>query len=133
VGGHRDQGIGTGGAAHGTPDRFGQIPVVLLGDEVGQDLRVGIGCEHRTRLGEFLPQLEEILDDPVVYDRKLGGRIGVWMGIAVGRRLVDEFGASSVILGCAGMAAIKVAAEKKLPVPVIEPAQAAVCLAIESL
>ena len=53
--------------------------------------------------------------------------------VAGGRRLVDEFDASSVILGCAGMAAIKEAAEKKLPVPVIEPAQAAVCLAIESL
>lgn len=53
--------------------------------------------------------------------------------VTAGRRLVEEFDASSVILGCAGMAAIKVAAQKKLPVPVIEPAQAAVCLAIESI
>lgn len=53
--------------------------------------------------------------------------------IHAGQQLVDEFGVSSVILGCAGMAAIKVAAQKKLPVPVIEPAQAAVCLAIESV
>jgi len=52
--------------------------------------------------------------------------------IRTGQKLVDEYGASSLILGCAGMAATKVAAEKKLPVPVIEPAQAAVCLAIES-
>jgi len=50
-----------------------------------------------------------------------------------GRRLVEEFGASSVILGCAGMAAIKKIAQKKLPVPVIEPAQAAVQLAIEAV
>ena len=50
-----------------------------------------------------------------------------------GRRLVEEFGASSVILGCAGMAAIKEIAQKKLPVPVIEPAQAAVRLAIEAV
>jgi Asp/Glu/hydantoin racemase len=50
--------------------------------------------------------------------------------IAVGRRLIDEYGASSLILGCAGMAAIKRTAETKLPVPVIEPAQAAVGLAI---
>lgn len=50
-----------------------------------------------------------------------------------GRRLVEEFGASSVILGCAGMAAVKELAQKKLPVPVIEPAQAAVRLAIEAV
>ena len=53
--------------------------------------------------------------------------------VRTGRQLVDEFGASSLILGCAGMAATKVAAEKKLPVPVIEPAQAAVCLAVKSV
>lgn len=52
--------------------------------------------------------------------------------IATGRRLIDEYGASSLILGCAGMAAIKRTAETKLPVPVIEPAQAAVGLAIET-
>jgi Asp/Glu/hydantoin racemase len=52
--------------------------------------------------------------------------------IVTGQRLVDEFGARSLILGCAGMAAIKQAAETKLPVPVIEPAQAAVRLAIDA-
>lgn len=52
--------------------------------------------------------------------------------IATGKRLIDEFGARSLILGCAGMAAIKRTAETKLPVPVIEPAQAAVRLAIKA-
>ncbi len=52
--------------------------------------------------------------------------------IVAGRMLVDEFDVNALILGCAGMATTKEAAEKKLPVPVIEPAQAAVCLAIES-
>jgi Asp/Glu/hydantoin racemase len=52
--------------------------------------------------------------------------------ITTGRRLVDEYGASSLILGCAGMAAIEKKAQTKLPVPVIEPAQAALRLAIES-
>lgn len=50
--------------------------------------------------------------------------------IVAGQRLVDDFGAASLILGCAGMAAIKRDAEKKLPVPIIEPAQAAVDLAL---
>jgi Asp/Glu/hydantoin racemase len=53
--------------------------------------------------------------------------------IVAGQRLVDEFGARSLILGCAGMAATKQAAETKLPVPVIEPAQAAVRLAIDAV
>jgi len=53
--------------------------------------------------------------------------------VATGRRLVDEFGASSLILGCAGMAAIKEPAGMNLPVPVIEPAQAAVSLALKAL
>lgn len=53
--------------------------------------------------------------------------------IATGRRLIHEYGASSLILGCAGMATIKRTAETKLPVPVIEPAQAAVGLAIEAI
>ncbi len=66
--------------------------------------------------------VDEAANDPGTLDKV----------IQAGQRLVDEHRASSVILGCAGMALIKVAAEKKLPVPVIEPAQAAVCLAIES-
>jgi len=53
--------------------------------------------------------------------------------IIAGRRLIDDYGANSVILGCAGMAAIKKTAETKLPVPVIEPAQAAVELAIKTI
>ena len=53
--------------------------------------------------------------------------------VVAGRRLVEEYGAESLILGCAGMAAIKAAAETKLPVPVIEPVQAAVELAIKAV
>jgi len=52
--------------------------------------------------------------------------------IAQGRRLVDESGAGVLILGCAGMAAIREAAQMKLPVPVIEPARAAIRFAIDA-
>jgi Asp/Glu/hydantoin racemase len=45
--------------------------------------------------------------------------------IETGRRLIDEFGAEAVVLGCAGMAALQKPAERTLAVPVIEPAQAA--------
>ena len=53
--------------------------------------------------------------------------------MSAGQILIDDFRVSAVILGCAGMAHIKRIAETKLPVPVIEPAQAAVELAIQSL
>jgi Asp/Glu/hydantoin racemase len=46
-----------------------------------------------------------------------------------GRRLIEEFGAGALILGCAGMAGHRDNAERELGVPVIEPAQAAVNLA----
>ncbi len=52
--------------------------------------------------------------------------------VDTGQRLIDEYGANSLILGCAGMAAVRDLAQKELPVPVIEPARAAVRLAIES-
>ena len=53
--------------------------------------------------------------------------------ISAGQSLVDDYGVSAVILGCAGMASAKRIAETKLPVPVIEPAQAAVELALKSV
>lgn len=52
--------------------------------------------------------------------------------VTQGRRLIEEHGAESVVLGCAGMAAHREPAECALGVPVIEPAQAAVKLAIDS-
>ena len=53
--------------------------------------------------------------------------------ISQGRRLIDELGADVLILGCAGMASHRKPSEKVLQVPVIEPAQAAVSIAIEAL
>ncbi len=55
------------------------------------------------------------------------------MVVSAGQSLVDELGVSALILGCAGMAGTKQIAETKLPVPVIEPTQAAVELAIKSV
>ena len=53
--------------------------------------------------------------------------------ISQGRRLIDELGADVLILGCAGMASYREPSEKLLQVPVIEPVQAAVSIAIEAL
>ena len=50
--------------------------------------------------------------------------------IVAGRALVNEHGAEAIVLGCAGMAALRDAAEQALSVPVIEPVRAAVDEAI---
>jgi allantoin racemase len=50
--------------------------------------------------------------------------------IAVGEKLRDDDGADAVIMGCAGMARHRRALEEALGVPVIDPTQAAVAMAI---
>ena len=46
--------------------------------------------------------------------------------VAAGRLLIDEDGAQCLILGCAGLAAWREAAEAALGVPVVDPVIAAV-------
>jgi Asp/Glu/hydantoin racemase len=48
----------------------------------------------------------------------------------VGRRLKDEDGAETVIMGCAGMARHRRPLEQALGIPVIDPTQAAVTMAL---
>jgi len=50
--------------------------------------------------------------------------------IEVGRQLKDEDGAGAVVMGCAGMARHRLGLEQALGVPVIDPTQAAVAMAI---
>lgn len=50
--------------------------------------------------------------------------------VEVGRELRDQDGADVVVMGCAGMARHRLALEKKLGMPVIDPCQAAVAMAI---
>jgi Asp/Glu/hydantoin racemase len=63
--------------------------------------------------------VDEAANDPATIDRI----------IASGRELIDEDGAEILILGCAGMARHRRAAQEALGVPVIDPVQAAVELA----
>ncbi|MBV9112264.1 MAG: aspartate/glutamate racemase family protein [Hyphomicrobiales bacterium] len=53
--------------------------------------------------------------------------------IAAGEKLRDEDGADAVIMGCAGMARHRRPLEEALGVPVIDPTQAAVAMAIGTL
>ena len=53
--------------------------------------------------------------------------------IETGRQLVEEDGAETLILGCAGLAGHRKAAQMELGVPLIDPVEAAVTMAAESL
>ncbi|MCZ6523110.1 MAG: aspartate/glutamate racemase family protein, partial [Alphaproteobacteria bacterium] len=48
----------------------------------------------------------------------------------VGGRLRDEHGAEVVIMGCAGMAGLKEPLQAAIGIPVVEPCQAAVTMAL---
>ena len=104
----------------------GLFGVLALSDEsIARHLQYIRKLGYEGELAGELPldvSVDEAANDPATLDKVISN----------GRRLVDEFGATSLILGCAGMAAIKSAAETKLPVPVIEPAQAAVSLAVKA-
>lgn len=52
--------------------------------------------------------------------------------IATGRELIEEDGAETVILGCAGMATHRRGAQAALGIPVIDPVQAAVTMVIQN-
>jgi allantoin racemase len=47
-----------------------------------------------------------------------------------GEKLRDEHGADVVVMGCAGMAAYRKALQDALHIPVVEPTQAAVSMAM---
>jgi len=50
--------------------------------------------------------------------------------IVAGRRLRDEQGADVIVMGCAGMASCRDALQDALQLPVVEPTQAAVAMAL---
>jgi Asp/Glu/hydantoin racemase len=53
--------------------------------------------------------------------------------IEVGRELKDRDGAGAIVMGCAGMARHRKPLEEALGIPVIDPTQAAVTMAIGTL
>ena len=50
--------------------------------------------------------------------------------VSVGRELIERDGANAVVMGCAGMSRHRAALEAELGVPVIDPTQAAVAMAL---
>jgi Asp/Glu/hydantoin racemase len=50
--------------------------------------------------------------------------------IETGRRLRDQHGADVLVMGCSGMAGYRAELEAAVQIPVVEPTQAAVAMAI---
>ena len=51
----------------------------------------------------------------------------------LGRRLRDDDGADTIVLGCAGMARHRAPLEAELGIPVIDPTQAAVAMSLSAV
>ena len=105
-------------------DKFGVLALSEQSIERHMAYMHGLGLDGQ--LAGELPL--DISVDEAANDAGSFGKI-----ISQGRRLIDESGADVLILGCAGMTSHRKPSEKVLQVPVIEPAQAAVSIAIEAL
>jgi Asp/Glu/hydantoin racemase len=101
--------------------RFGVI--AILQKSIARHLRYMGALGVMDRLAAELP-----VNLPVVElsdEKKTFGRM-----VEVGRRLREEHGADVVVMGCAGMARYRTPLQREIGVPVVEPTQAAVAMAI---
>ena len=83
------------------------IAAMGLGQRMAGDLPIGLGV---TELGDARMTLTRMVD--------------------VGRRLRDGHGADVLVMGCAGMARYRSDLEEALQIPIVEPTQAAVTMAL---
>ena len=93
--------------ASSLPRHLSYIRALGIESRLAADLPVGLG-------------VLELADHAVALKRM--GRVGA--------RLRDEHDADVIVMGCAGMAALRTPLEENLGIPVIEPVQAAVSMAM---
>jgi Asp/Glu/hydantoin racemase len=101
--------------------KFGVI--AILQKSIPRHLRYMGALGVMDRLAAELP-----VNLPVVElsdEKKTFGRM-----VEVGKRLREEHGADVVVMGCAGMARYRAPLQREIGVPVVEPTQAAVAMAI---
>jgi allantoin racemase len=101
--------------------RFGVI--AILPNSVPRHLRLFGAMGVTSRLAADLPaglRVEELADSGRTLRRMT----------EVGQRLRDGHGADVVVMGCAGMAPYRAPLERTLGIPVVEPTQAAVTMAL---
>jgi len=93
--------------AGSVPRHLRYIAAMGLGSRLAGDLPIGLGV---TELADARTTLTRMID--------------------VGRRLRDAHGADVLVMGCAGMARYRDDLEEAARIPVVEPTQAAVTMAI---
>jgi allantoin racemase len=93
--------------AGSVPRHLRYIAAMGLGSRLAGDLPIGLGV---TELADVRTTLTRMID--------------------VGRRLRDAHGADVLVMGCAGMARYRDNLEEAVQLPVVEPTQAAVTMAI---
>ncbi len=105
-------------------ERFGIV--AILATSLGRQRRFvrAMGLECRFAGGRPVGLgVTELADEGITLSRM----------IEVGRALKDDDGADAVIMGCAGMARYRGRLEDTLAVPVVDPTQAAVGMAISAV
>lgn len=93
--------------AKSVPRHLRYVGAMGVGDRLAADLPIGLGV---TELADARATMARLID--------------------VGRRLHDAHGADVLVMGCAGMARYRDALEGALRIPVVEPTQAAVAMAL---
>jgi Asp/Glu/hydantoin racemase len=101
--------------------------------------RFGVIAISQGSIARHMRYLRQMgLTDRLAGERPLGMSVAETAGgektlermIEVGRRLKEQDGAEAVVMGCAGMARHRGPMEKALGIPVIDPTQAAVTMAL---
>jgi allantoin racemase len=93
--------------ATSVPRHLRYVGAMGVSDRLAADLSIGLGV---TELGDARATMARMTD--------------------VGGRLRDVHGADVIVMGCAGMARYRDALEANLSMPVVEPTQAAVAMAL---
>jgi len=89
------------------PRHLRYIAAMGIGQRLAGDLPIGLGVTELSDSGATLSRM-----------------------VDVGSRLRDRHGADVLVMGCAGMARYRAELEKAVQIPVVEPTQAAVAMAI---
>ncbi len=116
VGVHGDEREGAGEPAADHAHALGEVHAhgrQHLGEQVGDDLGVGLGVERDAALGELGAQLGEVLDDPVVDDGDLAVLADVRVRVGVGGAAV---GGPARVADADGRLRQRVGAEQRLEV-----------------
>ena len=87
---HGDEGVVAAQLGVGGADRGGEVAVVVVGDQVGDDLGVGLGGELLAFGLQPLAQVGVVLDDPVEDDVDLAGAVVVRVGVLLGDAAVGR-------------------------------------------